>query len=284
MKVENTPSGFRAACDEARSHGLHVGLVPTMGALHDGHMRLVAEAKKRSQFVALTIFVNPLQFGPNEDFNRYPRTLEADLERCRAEGVDVVFAPLPTAMYPAGFASAVEVSGLTDVLDGISRPGHFRGVTTVVAKLFGLTGRCTAVFGRKDYQQFRVLHRMATDLDMPVEVVGMTTVREADGLALSSRNRYLSTEERVRALAIAHGLRQAFDAFAGGERAPEALEALVRAPIAAAFDSIDYVAIADPETLQPASDGAPRQMALVAARIGTTRLIDNVVFDEDPRP
>ncbi len=284
MQVIDSPSGFRQACGDARGRGLRVGLVPTMGALHEGHMALVAEAKRRSDFVALTIFVNPMQFGPNEDLSRYPRTLEADLERCRSHGVDVVFTPDPGSMYPAGFASHVEVAGLTEVLDGVHRPGHFRGVCTVVTKLFGLCGPCVAVFGRKDYQQFRVLHRMATDLDMPVEVVGMATVREADGLALSSRNRYLSDQERTRALAIARGLRAAYDAFARGLREPAELETLIRTPIAAAFDSIDYVSIADPDSLAPASSGAPRQMALVAARIGATRLIDNVVFDEDPRP
>lgn len=284
MKVENTKSGFRAACDAARASGQRVGLVPTMGALHEGHMRLVEEAKRRASFVALSIFVNPLQFGPNEDFDRYPRTLEDDLARCRAAGVDAVFAPLPSEMYPSGFSSHVEVTGLTDVLDGVSRPGHFRGVTTVVSKLFGVTGPSVAIFGRKDYQQFRVLHRMATDLDMPIEVVGVHTVREPDGLALSSRNRYLAPSDRERALAIARGLRAGFDAFASGERDPSALSNLVRAPIASAFDSIDYVAIADPDTLRPAEPGAARQMALVAARIGATRLIDNLVFDEDPRP
>lgn len=284
MQVVNSPSEYRRHCDEARARGARVGLVPTMGALHDGHMALVAEARSRASFVVLTIFVNPMQFGPNEDFSRYPRTFEADLARCRDAGVDLVFAPDAGAMYPEGFASHVEVTGLTDVLDGVHRPGHFRGVCTVVSKLFGLTGASVAVFGRKDYQQYRVLHRMARDLDMPIDVVGMATVREADGLALSSRNRYLAPAERDRALAIARGLRAAYDAFAAGERAPARLEALVRTPIEGAFDAIDYVAIADPDTLAPLGSSTERAMALVAARIGTTRLIDNVVFGEDPRP
>lgn len=283
-RVVRTPTEFRSACAEARRGGARVALVPTMGALHEGHMQLVVEARRRADFVALSIFVNPMQFGPNEDLAKYPRTFEADLERCRSHGVDLVFAPAPDAMYPAGFASKVEVSGLTEVLDGVHRPGHFAGVCTVVTKLFQLTGESVAIFGRKDYQQYRVLARMALDLDMPIEVVGMPTVRETDGLALSSRNRYLSDDERVRALAIARGLRAADEAFASGERSSSELERLVREPIASSFDSIDYVAIADPDTLAPASDGSARQMALVAARIGTTRLIDNLVFGEDPRP
>lgn len=284
LSVVHTPAEFRAACSAARSRGVRVGLVPTMGALHEGHMQLVTEAKKRAEFVAVSIFVNPMQFGPNEDLARYPRTLEADLARCREHGVDLVFAPAPDAMYPAGFASKVEVSGLTDVLDGVFRPGHFAGVCTVVTKLFQLTGESVAVFGRKDYQQYRVLARMALDLDMPIDVVGIPTVRESDGLALSSRNRYLSDEDRVRALAIARGLRAADAAFVAGERDVATLDRLVREPIAAAFDSIDYVSIADPDTLAPSNDGAPRMMALVAARIGTTRLIDNMVFGEDATP
>jgi len=232
----------------------------------------------------VSIFVNPMQFGPNEDLARYPRTLGADLDRCREHGVDLVFAPAPDAMYPAGFASKVEVSGLTEVLDGVFRPGHFAGVCTVVTKLFQLTGESVAIFGRKDYQQYRVLARMALDLDMPIDVVGIPTVRESDGLALSSRNRYLADDERERALAIARGLRAANGAFRDGERSVATLDRLVRQPIAAAFDSIDYVSVADPDTLAPAIDGAPRMMALVAARIGATRLIDNLVFGEDPSP
>jgi pantoate--beta-alanine ligase len=284
MLVVHDPGEFRDACERARASGLRVGLVPTMGALHDGHMHLVERARSRASFVALTIFVNPLQFGPNEDFSRYPRTLEADLARCAATGVDLVFAPAKDAMYPAGFSSHVDVVGLTDVLEGAHRPGHFRGVCTVVTKLFQLTGPSVAVFGRKDYQQYRVLERMARDLDMPIDVVGIATVREPDGLALSSRNRYLSPEDRTRALAIARGLRAATDAFMAGERDGSVLASLVRAPIAEAFDSIDYVEICDPETLQPLATGAANAMAIVAARIGTTRLIDNSVFGVDPRP
>jgi pantoate--beta-alanine ligase len=186
-------------------------------------------------------------------------------------------------MYPAGFQTHVEVEGLTAPLEGEHRPGHFRGVTTVVAKLFGLTGPCLAVFGRKDYQQWKVLARMTRDLDLPVEIHGHPTIRESDGLALSSRNRYLSVEERARALAISRGLRGARGAFAGGDRNASALAAVVRAPIERAFDSIDYVAAVDPETLLAPADGSAntRLLIAVAARIGTTRLIDNTVLGED---
>jgi pantoate--beta-alanine ligase len=284
MRLIHLPAELRTACDEARACGDRVGLVPTMGALHAGHLSLVDEAKRRADFVVATIFVNPLQFGPTEDLDRYPRTLDADVASLRARGVDVVFAPTPTAMYPAGFQTEVAVSKLTEPLDGQFRPGHFRGVTTVVAKLFGLVGASVAVFGRKDYQQWRVLDRMARDLDMPIEVVGMPTVREADGLALSSRNRYLDDAARARALAIARGLRSASDAFAEGERDPRALEALVRAPIEAAFDRIDYVEARHPESLEALEGASEDIVVLVAAHLGTTRLIDNCVLGRDPRP
>lgn len=285
-RVVHDRAEFRGICDGVRAGGGRLGLVPTMGALHQGHLALVGEARRRgATHVALTIFVNPLQFGPSEDFERYPRTLEADLERCREAGVDVVFAPPHDSMYPEGFQSEVRVTGLTTRLEGACRPGHFTGVTTVVAKLFMLAGPCVACFGRKDYQQWKVLDRMARDLDMPVDVVGMPTVREPDGLAMSSRNRYLSAEERGRALGIARGLRAAHEAFTAGERNGERLVSLVRAEIVPAFDVVEYVDIANPETLEPApaSVGA-RALISVAARIGATRLIDNHVLGEDEPP
>jgi pantoate--beta-alanine ligase len=255
-----------------------------MGALHQGHLSLIDEAKARAQFIAATIFVNPLQFSEGEDLARYPRTLEQDLEACHQKGVDVVFAPEPSAMYPAGFQSQVRVTELTRPLEGAFRPTHFDGVTTVVAKLFGLAGACTAVFGRKDYQQWKILSRMANDLDMPVEVVGCPIVREADGLALSSRNRYLSAEERSRALGIVTGLRAVADAWSAGERDANTLEALARETVASALDRIDYVAVRDPETLETPAPKSKRLLVAVAAHLGTTRLIDNVVLGEDPRP
>lgn len=280
-RLIHDPAAFRAACEDARASGRVVGLVPTMGALHEGHLALVTEARTRAAFVAVTIFVNPMQFGPNEDFSRYPRTLPDDLEKCTAHGVDVVFAPAADDMYPSGFSTHVEVSGVTEPLEGAFRPGHFRGVTTVVAKLFNLTGTCVAVFGRKDYQQWQTITRMVRDLDMPVSVIGMKTVREPDGLALSSRNRYLSADEREGALAIARGLRSASAAYATGERRASVIEALVREPIAKVFDSIDYVAARDPATLAELEEGASAIVVVVAARIGKTRLIDNAVLGED---
>jgi pantoate--beta-alanine ligase len=283
-RLVHLPAELRGACDDARARGLRVGLVPTMGALHAGHLSLVDEAKRRAGFVAASIFVNPLQFGPSEDLDRYPRTLEADVALLRERGVDLVFAPAPSAMYPEGFQTEVAVSTLTQPLDGEFRPGHFRGVTTVVAKLFGLAGASVALFGRKDYQQWRVIERMARDLDMPIEVVGMPTVREGDGLALSSRNRYLDDAARARALAIARGLREAWDAYERGERDAPRLEALARAPVEAAFDRVDYVAARHPESLAPLEGRSDDVVLLVAAHLGATRLIDNCVLGRDPRP
>lgn len=280
-ELVHDPAAYRAACAAARARGLVVGVVPTMGALHEGHLALVTEARTRAQLVAVTIFVNPMQFGPNEDYGRYPRTLPEDLERCRTHGVDLVFAPAAEDMYPPGFSSYVGVDGVTEPLEGAFRPGHFRGVTTVVTKLLNLTGPSVAVFGRKDYQQWKTIARMVRDLDMPIEVIGMPTVREPDGLALSSRNRYLSPEDREGALAIARGLRAANAAFVAGERRASVLEGLARAPIEGAFDSIDYVAARDPETLAELGDAPDRVVIVVAARIGKTRLIDNAVLGED---
>lgn len=285
MEVYPTPDAFRAACDAARGAGKRVGLVPTMGALHAGHLALVDHlGRAGADFKAVTIFVNPLQFGEGEDLDRYPRTLEADLAACRARGVDAVFTPTPENMYPAGFSTKVSVGGVSERLEGAHRPGHFDGVTTVVAKLFHAAGPCVAVFGRKDYQQWRVLERMATDLGFPVEVVGHPIVREADGLALSSRNRYLSAEERAKALAIAEGLRAASAAWAEGEREVARLEALARGPVEAAFDRIDYVSAADPESLAPLPARAERAVILVAAHLGGTRLIDNCELGVDSPP
>ena len=283
-EIVDTPTGLDEACEALRREGKRVGLVPTMGALHEGHLSLVAAAREAgADAVVVTIFVNPLQFAPDDDFGRYPRTFEADLEACRRVGVEAVYAPSPEAMYPEGFATEVRVSALTEPLEGHYRPGHFAGVTTVVAKLLARAGRCVAVFGRKDYQQWRVLERMVRDLELPVQVVGAPIVRESDGLALSSRNRYLSADERARALGLVTGLRAAWDRYEAGERDRAALEAHVRGPIEAGFDRIDYVAVVDPDTLEPAPSGSDRLVA-VAAHLGSTRLIDNVVLGRDPRP
>ena len=278
------PADFRRACDDARAASRQVGLVPTMGALHEGHLSLIDEAKKRANFVVVTIFVNPLQFAPGEDLDRYPRTMETDLEGCRARDVELVFAPEPDSMYPAEFQTQVSVGQLTRPLEGEFRPAHFDGVTTVVAKLFNLSGPCAAMFGRKDYQQWKILSRLAHDLDMPIEVVGCPIVREPDGLALSSRNRYLSASERERALGIVSGLRRAHDAWAKGESNPDMLRSLAGEQVRSDFDRVDYVAVVDPDTLLTAAQSPARLLIAVAAHLGTTRLIDNVVLGEDPRP
>jgi pantoate--beta-alanine ligase len=253
-----------------------------MGALHAGHLALVREARRRADRVVVSIFVNPLQFGATEDLARYPRDLAKDETRLAPEGVDVVFAPSVEAMYPPGAATRVRVERLTDGLCGPHRPGHFEGVATVCARLFGLVGPSIAVFGRKDYQQWRVVLRMVRDLAIAVEVVGHPTVREADGLAMSSRNAYLSGDERARARAVPASLAAAWDAFGAGERRPHTLEAIARVLLEPVSDAIDYVSAVDPDDLGPAE--GDRALLAVAVRIGKTRLIDNVVLGEDPRP
>jgi pantoate--beta-alanine ligase len=256
-----------------------------MGALHAGHLALAAEARRRASSVVVSIFVNPTQFGPSEDFARYPRDLEADVARLAPLDLAFVFAPDVAAMYPAGDETRVRVGSIAEPLCGPFRPGHFEGVATIVAKLFALVGACDAVFGRKDYQQLLVVRRMARDLLFPVEVVGLPIVREADGLAMSSRNAYLSALERARALALSRGLARAGRAFADGERDARTLEHLAREPIEEAATSIDYVEVRDPETLGPI-EGAVEGRALlaIACRIGATRLIDNMVLGEDLAP
>jgi pantoate--beta-alanine ligase len=282
------PADFRAACDDARRQTARpIGFVPTMGALHEGHLALVREAKRRAPFVAVSIFVNPTQFGPNEDFSRYPRDLASDVAKLGTVGADVVFSPEPGAMYPEGEQTRVHVGALAEPLCGRFRPGHFEGVATVVAKLFALAGPSIAVFGKKDYQQLAILRRLARDLFFPVEIVGHPIVRESDGLAMSSRNAYLSPPDRQRALGLSRGLGAAWRAFAAGERRASALRGAARREVEAAADAIDYVEVADADSLAlregDASVGA-RALVAIACRIGATRLIDNVVLGEDPLP
>jgi pantoate--beta-alanine ligase len=283
--VVHSPTAARAKCDETRVAGARVGFVPTMGALHAGHLALVVEARRRAAFVIASIFVNPTQFGPNEDLTRYPRDLEGDLRKLGSVGVDAVFAPSVEMMYGPGDDTRVHVGAIGEPLEGVHRPGHFDGVATVVTKLLGAVGPCVAVFGRKDYQQLLVVRRVAADLVLPVEIVGHPIVREPDGLAMSSRNAYLSADERGRALAIVHGLDAAARRFGAGDRDPRALERIVRASLEPAATSIDYVQARDADTLA-ALDGliAGRAVLAVACRVGTTRLIDNVVLGEDPAP
>jgi pantoate--beta-alanine ligase len=287
LTLHRTVAEFRRAAHAVRSAGKRLGLVPTMGALHAGHLSLVAEARSRAAEVALTIFVNPTQFGPNEDFARYPRTLDRDLELCREAGVSHVFAPEASEMYPKGERTRVQVSGLTAALCGPHRPGHFDGVTTIVSKLFAVSGECVAVFGRKDYQQLKVIERMTRDLLLPVEIVGLRTLRDADGLAMSSRNAYLTPEERQRALSIPRALSAAVNAFAGGERSVSALRQAALAELAQGGLRLDYATLADADELVPLAEEAhsgERLLFAVAGFMGKTRLIDNVVLGEDPAP
>jgi pantoate--beta-alanine ligase len=256
-----------------------LGLVPTMGFLHAGHMSLVERAKAECDGVAVSIFVNPTQFGEAQDLDRYPRDLPRDLAMLESAGVDLVFTPEPAEIYPAGFSSSVDVGAPSHPLEGASRPGHFAGVATVVAKLFNIFQPTRAYFGQKDAQQTVVIRRMARDLDMPVEVVIAPTVRDADGLALSSRNARLSAEERPHALALFRALTAAREAFEAGERSGDALRSAMRDVLAAEPDvEADYVSVADPETLAELQQLSGSALASLAARVGPVRLIDNLIL------
>ena len=284
-----TPEELRESLRIARiSRNARVAFVPTMGALHEGHLALVREGRKLvgdDGTVMASIFVNPTQFGPNEDFVRYPRDLDGDQTKLASAGCDLLFAPEARVMYPEGERTRVRVDGLTSGLCGPFRPGHFEGVATVVAKLFSIVGEAYAIFGKKDYQQLAVLRRLATDLFFPVNVVGHPIVREKGGLAMSSRNAYLSPEERERALALSRGLRAAYAAFSGGERRAGTLVDLVQKEVEAAADTIDYVAATDADSLvafDPEASVGDRALLAIACRVGKTRLLDNVVLGEDP--
>lgn len=287
MLVWREPEDFRRACETARARGERVAVVPTMGALHAGHLALIEEARRRAPFVAVTIFVNPAQFGPNEDFAQYPRDLEGDAALCEKAGAVGVFAPSVEAMYPPGDETRVRVGATAESLCGVHRPGHFEGVATVVTKLLVLTGPSVAVFGRKDYQQLGVIERVVRDLFLPVEVASVRTVREPDGLARSSRNAYLRPEHRRDARAIPEALSAAWEAFNEGERDADTLAGIVRASVELVATSVDYVEVADPESLTPIRAGArvgERALVALAVRLGATRLIDNIVLGEDPPP
>ena len=269
----------RIAVREARERGQRVGLVPTMGALHAGHVELIKRCRDQTDFVVVSIFVNPTQFGAGEDFGRYPRPLEHDLRQCESAGVDLVFAPSVPTVYPHGSSSTfVEVPGLSDVLEGASRPGHFRGVTTVVLKLFEFVRPDLAIFGQKDFQQQAVIRRMVEDLQVPVELAVIPTVRGPDGLALSSRNRYLNPEERQAATVLFRALSRAMQAVAAGERQAEPVRQILRETLESEpLVKLDYAEVADAETLEPLGNLSKERaaVALLAARIGATRLIDN---------
>ena len=280
LVVAEQATQMRGIVRQAQQRGARVGFVPTMGALHAGHLSLIQAAREESDFVVASIFVNPAQFGPNEDFTKYPRNSEADFEMCAEAGVDVVFQPAVETIYPTGYATFVEVTGLSDVLEGKFRPGHFRGVATVVLKLFNIVPADCAYFGQKDYQQQTIIRRMCAELNVPIEIRVCPTVREADGLALSSRNVYLNAEERRSALALARSLHLARELIAGGRKdlanvRQEMFELLTKTPRV----RVEYATLVHPETLDEVSDVLPRLVAVVAARVGTTRLIDNVIIE-----
>jgi pantoate--beta-alanine ligase len=276
-----TAGDMRRFASDARKGGHRIGFVPTMGALHEGHLELVRRAASEADTVVASVFVNPLQFGPGEDFERYPRDLEGDAKRLAALPVAALFAPSRDDLYERGFATHVVQEDLATRLCGAFRPGHFRGVLTVVAKLFGLVKPHVAFFGQKDAQQVLMIHRMARDIDLGVEVRAVETVREADGLAMSSRNRYLSPEDRRRALALSRGLRAAAAAFDAGERRGDALRATLRGEIEREGGvRLQYASVASLEDLADVDrvEEGGRALAAVAAHVGSTRLIDNVVL------
>jgi pantoate--beta-alanine ligase len=279
MKILSTIAEMRAASRAVRREGRRLGFVPTMGALHEGHLSLVRAARKQSDVVAASIFVNPTQFGPKEDFSKYPRSFERDCELLRQEGVELLFAPTAEEMYPPGAVTWVTVEGFSEKLDGKSRPGHFRGVTTVVAKLFHAVEPEVAFFGQKDAAQVANLRQMVRDLNFAVEMVICPIVREADGLALSSRNAYLDAEQRRQALVLSRALRQIAAVFERGERNASVLVVEGRNIMAEEPGvRLDYLEIVDPDTLDPVATVSQPVLAAVAAYVGATRLIDNVVL------
>ena len=283
MQIITTIAETKKICRTWQKQGLTIGLVPTMGYLHEGHISLMRSARTETDRVVATIFVNPTQFGPNEDFERYPRNFESDAAMAKEAGVDILFCPEVAEMYPPGYISYVEPAGLTDMLCGASRPGHFRGVATVVLKLFEIVRPDVAVFGQKDYQQQLVIRRMVQDLHVPVRIVTEPTVREPDGLAMSSRNRYLDPDERRAALVLYRALARAREAVLGGESSANRVRQILGETIESNERvHLDYAEVADADTLEPLDRLGPgiRAVALVAARVGSTRLIDNLALTE----
>jgi len=277
MNIITDPADLQKTALALRQAGKRIGLVPTMGCLHEGHLALVKLARQQADVVIVSIFVNPTQFGPNEDFSRYPRNFERDIALCAAAGVDIVFHPAPEAMYPDGYSVYVEENALAKGLCGATRPGHFRGVLTVVAKLFNLALPDAAIFGQKDAQQARLIRQMARDLNFPAAIVLAPIIREADGLAKSSRNTFLSPAERREALCLMQALQTARQLYRAGERDARRISAAMRAIIAPISSArVDYIAIVDLDTLQPVQRADAPVLVALAVFIGKTRLIDNL--------
>ena len=282
MEIIESPEQMRDRSETLRLARHTISLVPTMGYLHEGHLELMRVGKKHSNKLIISIFVNPSQFGPNEDLDQYPRDTAGDLEKAREVGVDVVFLPSAQEMYPEGFQTNVQVKGIAQHLCGISRPGHFEGVTTVVAKLFNITKPHMAVFGQKDFQQLTVISQMVMDLNMDIQIVGVPTVRDPDGLATSSRNKFLNEEERISALSLKKSLDLAVEMFRGSERdagvIQKAIESLI---LSHPHTEIGYVTLCNPVTLKDIETITDEALLALAVRVGTTRLIDNCVLRSD---
>jgi pantoate--beta-alanine ligase len=280
MKICATIPETRAARHEFRISGKRLGLVPTMGALHEGHLSLVRAAQAQCDAVAVSIFVNPTQFGPTEDLSKYPRQFDRDCELLKKEGVEILFAPLVKEIYPTAEITWVQVEGLSEKLDGRTRSGHFRGVTTIVSKLFHILEPETAFFGQKDAAQVAIIRRMVHDLNFPIEIVACSIVREADGLAMSSRNAYLNREERLRAIVLQQSLQQTLQQFQEGERVAAKLISSAKEIFASAPRVVlDYFEIVDPDTLDPVERISRKTLVAVAAFVGSTRLLDNIVLE-----
>ncbi len=280
IEIIESSQQMQARSEGIRLSGKKIGLFPTLGFLHEGHLELIRQVRKRSDYVVMSLFVNPIQFGPNEDFEKYPRDTEGDLKKAKSEGVDMVFMPPVNEMYPAGFQSVVRVDNITKHLCGKSRPGHFEGVTTVVAKLFNITKPHMAVFGQKDFQQLAVIRRMVKDLNMDIEIIGVPTVREPDGLAMSSRNKYLNPEERKSALSLKKAMGMANRLAGEGETDTSKIISSIRELILSfPFTNIDYISICDPDTLEDINLLKEQSLLALAVKVGGTRLIDNCMIN-----
>ncbi|MDD5044912.1 MAG: pantoate--beta-alanine ligase, partial [Candidatus Omnitrophica bacterium] len=278
MKVIRNIKKIKTILSKARSEGRTIGIVPTMGALHQGHLSLIRRARHDNDLVVVSIFVNPVQFGPKEDFKKYPRDLKKDALACRKEGVDIIFYPPVKEMYPSGFRTYVEVEGLSTVLCGASRPGHFKGVATVVAKLFNIILPSRAYFGQKDAQQAIIIKKMSSDLNMPVEIKILPIVREKDGLAMSSRNVYLNKEERANAVILSQALAKAKKMFHSGKNSREVILAVSGMIKEKKGAKIDYICAVDPQGLGPVKNVKNSILLLLAVKFGKTRLIDNIII------